>query len=74
MKSYETTARIDADPVRVTDFQPGSAMTWRGGMPLGLFRGVPTFRLTPRDGGIDLTVREARFARGLEQRAEAGAR
>jgi hypothetical protein len=141
MKSYEATARIDADPqsvwavlvdgaaypswdsgvdkldgriapgekitvhaavnpgrafpVRVTNFQPGSAMTWSGGMPLGLFRGVRTFRLTPRDGGTDFTVREeytgpllpliwrsmpdlgpsfTRFAHGLKQRAEAGAR
>src|SRR5205085_10603759 len=29
-----------AFPVKVTEFTPGSSMTWTGGMPLGLFRGV----------------------------------
>jgi hypothetical protein len=34
-------------------------MTWSGGMPLGLFKGVRTFTLTPKgDGSIDFTVRE----------------
>jgi hypothetical protein len=34
-------------------------MTWSGGMPLGLFRGVRTFRLTPgEDGAIIVTMRE----------------
>jgi hypothetical protein len=40
-----------AFPVKVTDYQPGRAMTWSGGMPLGLFRGVRTFALSPHDGG-----------------------
>jgi hypothetical protein len=26
-------------------------MTWSGGMPIGLFKGVRTFRLSPTDGG-----------------------
>ena len=26
-------------------------MTWSGGMPLGLFKGVRTFTLEPADGG-----------------------
>jgi hypothetical protein len=38
-------------PVKVTQFEPGKAMTWSGGMPLGLFKGVRTFRLTPTSGG-----------------------
>ena len=38
-------------PVKVTEFTPGRSMTWSGGMPLGLFKGVRTFRLTPGDGG-----------------------
>lgn len=38
-------------PVRVTDFAPGSRMVWSGGMPLGLFRGVRTFTLTPEGNG-----------------------
>jgi hypothetical protein len=45
-------------PVRVTEFTPGHGMTWSGGMPFGLFRGVRTFRLEPRDGGTAFTVRE----------------
>jgi len=38
-------------PVKVTQFEPGKSMTWSGGMPLGLFKGVRTFRLTPGAGG-----------------------
>lgn len=38
-------------PVKVTEFTPGRSMTWSGGMPFGLFKGVRTFRLTPTDGG-----------------------
>ncbi len=40
-----------AFPVKVTEFQPGRGMTWSGGMPLGLFKGVRTFALEPADGG-----------------------
>src|SRR4051794_9318497 len=40
-----------AFPVKVTDYKPGQSMTWNGGMPLGLFRGVRTFTLEPRNGG-----------------------
>ncbi len=48
-----------AFPVEVTEFEPGRAMTWAGGMPLGLFRGVRTFALTPEDGGgTRFTMRE----------------
>jgi hypothetical protein len=46
-------------PVKVTEFQPGKAMTWSGGMPLGLFKGVRTFRLTAgADGATRFDVRE----------------
>jgi hypothetical protein len=48
-----------AFPVKVTEFQPGRSMTWSGGMPLGLFKGVRTFALTPEDGGgTRFTMRE----------------
>jgi hypothetical protein len=40
--------------VRVVELVPGERMTWRGGMPLGLFTGTRTYRLTP---GPDATVR-----------------
>jgi hypothetical protein len=34
-------------PIRVTGYEPPARMTWTGGMPLGLFKGVRTFTLTP---------------------------
>jgi hypothetical protein len=40
-----------AFPVKVTDYRPGERMTWTGGMPLGLFKGVRTFTLTPDGSG-----------------------
>lgn len=48
-----------AFPVKVTEFTPPRSMTWTGGMPLGLFRGVRTFTLTP-DGqdATRFTMRE----------------
>lgn len=38
-----------AFPVKVTELVPSSKMTWTGGMPLGLFKGVRTFTLTPEN-------------------------
>jgi hypothetical protein len=38
-------------PVKVTTFEPARSMRWSGGMPLGLFKGVRTFTLTPATGG-----------------------
>lgn len=40
-----------AFPVKVTEFEPGRKMTWSGGMPLGLFKGVRTFTLSPQSNG-----------------------
>lgn len=46
-------------PVKVTEFTPGRSMTWSGGMPLGLFRGVRTFSLSPQgDGTTAFRMRE----------------
>ena len=47
-----------AFPVKVTTFEPARAMTWSGGMPLGLFRGVRTFSLTPDGTATRFTMRE----------------
>jgi hypothetical protein len=48
-----------AFPVKVTAFTPGQAMTWTGGMPLGLFKGVRTFTLAPQGNGTTrFTMRE----------------
>ena len=43
-----------AFPVKVSEFEPPLRMEWSGGMPLGLFKGVRTFTLTP---GTDGTTR-----------------
>lgn len=40
-----------AFPVRVSEFKPDERMVWTGGMPLGLFRGVRSFTLTPQGRG-----------------------
>jgi hypothetical protein len=49
-------------PVKVVDFEPGRSMTWRGGMPLGLFRGVRTFELSPEANGTTRFAMEERFS------------
>ena len=46
-----------AFPVKVA-MRPPNEMTWTGGMPLGLFTGVRTFRLAPDGGGTRVTMRE----------------
>ncbi|HZK52037.1 MAG TPA: SRPBCC domain-containing protein [Actinomycetota bacterium] len=48
-----------AFPVKVTEFSPDQKMTWSGGMPGGLFKGVRTFTLSPQGNGTTrFTVRE----------------
>jgi hypothetical protein len=47
-----------AFPVKVTQFEPARAMEWSGGMPLGLFKGVRTFTLTPENGTTRFSMRE----------------
>ena len=46
-----------AFPVKV-DLQPESKMTWTGGMPLRLFKGVRTFTITPVGAGTRFQMRE----------------
>jgi hypothetical protein len=46
-----------AFPVKVALRQPHE-MTWTGGMPLGLFTGVRSFRFAPSDGFTRVTMRE----------------
>lgn len=46
-------------PVKVTGFDTARRMTFTGGMPLGLFRGVRSYELTPRsDGRTGFRMRE----------------
>lgn len=48
-----------AFPAKVSEFVPGRKMVWSGGMPLGLFKGVRTFTLTPQSNNtIEFTLRE----------------
>ena len=48
-----------AFPVKVSVFDPPRALRFSGGMPLGLFRGVRTYTLSPEaDGRTAFRVRE----------------
>jgi uncharacterized protein YndB with AHSA1/START domain len=48
-----------AFPVTVTGFEPPHRLQFSGGMPLGLFRGVRTYDVTPTpDGSSEFHVRE----------------
>jgi hypothetical protein len=48
-----------AFPVRVERSKDGCSMTWSGGMPLGLFRGVRTFTVSSTTGTeTDFRMRE----------------
>jgi hypothetical protein len=43
----------------VTEFGPPNKMVWADGMPLGLFKGVRTYRLTPQaNGGTEFSMEE----------------
>jgi hypothetical protein len=45
-------------PLKVTEWIPGSQMTWEGGMPLGLFKGVRRYTLAPAPGGVTFHMQE----------------
>lgn len=47
-----------AFPVKVTTFEPPRTMVFSGGLPLGLFKGVRTYRLTPSGAGTRFEMRE----------------
>jgi hypothetical protein len=47
-----------AFPLKVTEWIPGSHMTWEGGMPLGLFKGVRSFSLAPSPSGVTFHMEE----------------
>jgi hypothetical protein len=44
--------------VTVTELTPGQGMVWSGGMPLGLSKGVRTYRVAPEGEGRRFTMRE----------------
>lgn len=58
VKVYSEVSPGRAFPVRVDLDAERHLMTWSGGMPFGLFRGVRTFRVTPTRGGCEVDVHE----------------
>lgn len=59
VKVYTKFSPGRAFPVKVTEFEPPKTMVWTGGMPLGLFKGVRTYQLTPGgDGTVEFAMRE----------------
>jgi hypothetical protein len=44
--------------VKVSEFVPNRRMVWSGGMPLGLFKGVRQYNLTPSGSGTEFHMRE----------------
>jgi hypothetical protein len=57
--AYTKAAPKRAFPAVVGNFEPGRKMTWTGGMPLGLFKGVRSFTLTPQaNNSVEFTLRE----------------
>ncbi len=44
--------------LKVTTLNAPRTMVWEGGMPLGLFRGVRTFTLAEKDGGVQFEMSE----------------
>ena len=58
LKAFTKLSPGRAFPVKVTEWLPAQRMTWTGGMPLGLFKGVRTFTLTPRGPEVEFTLHE----------------
>jgi hypothetical protein len=59
LTAYTKLSPNRAFPATVSEFVPGQKMTWSGGMPLGLFKGVRTFTLVPGGNGtVKFTLRE----------------
>lgn len=48
----------------VTTFSPPTEMVWEDGMPLGMFAGVRTYRLTRSDAGTTFAMQEV-FSGGM---------
>ena len=52
--------------LEVTRFDPPQVMVWADGMPFGLFKGVRTYRLKPKDDGVTGFSMEEVFSGPLE--------
>lgn len=58
IKLYSSVSPGRAFPLRVSEWIEARKMVWTGGMPLGLFRGVRTYTLTPVGDRTTFTMRE----------------
>lgn len=58
-KLWSEVSPARAFSLRVAVFEPPTRMTWEGGMPFGLFKGVRTFALTATTSGTHFHMREA---------------
>jgi uncharacterized protein YndB with AHSA1/START domain len=47
---------IRSVPLRITVFEPPTRMEWKGGMPLGLFKGKRILTVTPRGTGVEFRM------------------
>lgn len=52
--------------LNVSEVNPPTSMVWSDGMPLGLFKGVRTYRLTPQASGVTEFSMEEVFCGLLE--------
>ena len=57
IRAYSKLSPGRAFALEVAEIAPGKMM-WRGGMPFGLFKGERTFTATPKERGVEFTVRE----------------
>jgi hypothetical protein len=51
-----------AYPIRVAEVVPNQKMVWTGGMPLGLFKGIRTYKLSPQGNGQTRFVMREEFS------------
>lgn len=59
VKVFTKVSPGQAFPAKITEFVPNERMTWTGGMPLGLFKGVRAYTLTPQaNGGVEFAMSE----------------
>ena len=58
VKLYSEASPGRAFPLKVTTMEPARKMVFSGGMPLGLFKGVRTYTLTPEGSGTKFHMRE----------------
>lgn len=58
IKLYSEVSPGRAFPLKVSEFEPGRLLVFTGGMPLGLFKGVRTYRMRPVGEGTEFHMRE----------------